>query len=190
MSRLLTSLVGGTGGRALGSMLGGRTGGMVGGILGSMLGSRAGRGGSGALGGLMSQLTGAGRDDGGQDTPVEPASEDDAALLIAAMVNAAKADGEVDQAEIDAIMGELGDLDADEEEFLRSQFASDFTPAETLAAAVPPALAAQAYGVSLLAIKVDDFTEVAYMDDLAAALGLDQSAREAIHQELGGDDEL
>ena len=108
--RMIGSLIGAFGGRAVGGMLGGSTGRMVGSLLGSMVGSRGVSGGIGnAVGGLGGLLGG-----GDDDEPVE-IPDDAAVVLIRAMTNAAKADGEVDQDEIDNIIRRAGDLDADDE---------------------------------------------------------------------------
>ena len=117
--RMIGSLIGAFGGRAVGGMLGGGTGRMVGSLLGSMVGSRGISGGLGSsVGGLGGLLGG-----GDKDEPIEIPDEQ-AVVLIRAMTNAAKADGEVDQEEIDNIVRRAGDLEAEDEAFLRAEFAA------------------------------------------------------------------
>lgn len=179
--RMIGSLVGAFGGRALGGMLGGGTGRMVGSLVGSMLGSR---GGLGALtGGLGSVLGGLG---GGNDnTDAAPAELDDetALVLIRAMTSSAKADGEVTQDEIDAIVQRAGDLDAEEEALLRHELS---TPLDlnALVASVPSGMERDVYVASLLPIEVDTIEERNYLRDLADGLGLREDDVAEIHAAL------
>ena len=113
------------------------------GDLGSLLGGAAGGGAAGGLGGLLESMSGgasaqaqapAGNDAGiappvggslgdllnsalqGKEIPEpEPAQEDLAKILIQAMVNAAKSDGEIDAEEQQKIVANLGDEVSDEE---------------------------------------------------------------------------
>lgn len=170
----------------LGGMIGGSTGAMIGGLAGSMLGGRgigSALGSAGGLGGLL----GGGNDDDPQ-ADGNQMSEADAETLVRAMANSAKADGKVDQSEIDQILGELGDdITSKEQTFLSQELSSPFIPAEDLAKMVPEGLAVDAYVVSLLAIQVDDGKEIDYLRSLSGAMGIDDQGRNAIHDELGID---
>lgn len=176
-SRMITGLIGAFGGGAVGRMLGGRTGGMIGSMAGSLLSRRSGGIGS-LLGGLM----------GGKDDEVVSAaaemSEDDATLLIRAMCSAAKADGTVDEDEVNRIVSQAGELDADDEAMLRRELNSPLDLAG-LVASVPSGLEADIYAASLLPITVDEASEVEYLRQLATGLGLDQDTVNQIHTELG-----
>lgn len=194
IGRLLGSMAGGMGGRALGSAIAGPTGGMVGGMIGSILagrgrgmGGRGGGGGSlgGGLGGLLGGLTGGGG--GGNDGEFDPSALDDdtATVLVRAMVNAAKADGQVDEAEIESIVGQLGDLDKEEETFLRTELGRPMMSAADFAASVPANLAQQAYGLSVAAIDLDEQSEAKYLADLAGGLGIDGPTANTIHEQVG-----
>ncbi len=165
----------------LGGMIGGRTGAMIGGMAGAMIGGRR-LGGAlgGAVSGLKNQLSG--DDDQGAD---EPLTEADAALLIRVMANAAKADGEVSNEEIQAIFSELGDVDPEEQSYLRRELESPHLDVVVLAASIPSELRAEAYMVSLVAIKVDTDEESAYLSGLANGLGLEPDVIDAIHDDLG-----
>ena len=44
---------------------------------------------------------------------------------------------------------------------------------------------AQIYAMSLMAIRVDSAAEASYLDGLAAALGLSEDTRRAIHSSMG-----
>lgn len=185
MIGLLGSMLGGRGGRMIGGMIGGRTGAMVGGLAGAMLGGRQIRN----LGRMVSDRGGRDeRDDGNPPPPGAPMTDSDAEVLVRAMCNAAKADGHVDQTEADQILAELGDdVSANEKAFLQGQLALPVEQANSLAAAVPDHLKAEAYAVSLIAINVDTVEEADYLRDFSAALGLSDSDRNDIHDDLGAD---
>jgi len=177
---MITGLIGAFGGGAVGRMLGGRTGGMVGSMAGSLLSRKAGSGGIGAmLGGLM------GDGDKAQSAAVDADIDDaEAMLLIKAMCNAAKADGLVDDDEIDAIISRAGDLDAEDEAMLRAELNAPLNLA-AFVSEVPREMAAEVYAASLLPIEVDTASEVTYLKELGRGLGLDGSEIIAIHEELG-----
>ena len=178
MAGLLGSLVGARGGSMVGRMLFGRTGGMVGGMIGSMLGGS--RGGS-MMGGLGS-LFGGGDDDKSPEVP--DLSEGDAAILIRAMCNSAKADGRVDESEIEAILGQLGQVEGDDEAFLRAELQSPLD-LEGFIREVPGHMKEQVYAVSLLSIEVDNINEEHYLTALANGLGVDPNHVNELHDEVG-----
>lgn len=163
----------------LGGMVGGRTGAMIGGMAGAMIGGRRL---SGMLGGLKNQLSN--DDDKNSLQPEGSLTEADAALLIRVMANAAKADGEVSQSEVDAIMGELGEASEQERAYLQRELASPFTDVRTIAGSVPRQLGPEAYVVSLVAIQVDTDQESTYLAALADGLGLERDVIDAIHDDL------
>ncbi len=102
------------------------------------------------------------------------------------MCNSAKSDGAIDDDEADRISSQIGDdVTAEEREFLRTHLSSAMVPADVMAAKVPADLTAEAYAVSLLAIDLDHRDEHNYLDDLAAALELNDTTRHEIHRELG-----
>ena len=175
---MIGSLIGAFGGRAVGGMLGGSTGRMVGSLLGSMVGSRGVSGGIGnAVGGLGGLLGG-----GDDDEPVE-IPDDSAVVLIRAMTNAAKADGEVDQDEIDNIIRRAGDLDADDEAFLRAEFDAPLD-LDAFIESVPEGMEAEVYTASILPIEIDSVAETTYLQNLADGLGLKTSQVDEIHAAL------
>ena len=176
--RMIGSLIGAFGGRAVGGMLGGGTGRMVGSLLGSMVGSRGISGGLGsAVGGLGGLLGG-----GDKDEPIEIPDEQ-AVVLIRAMTNAAKADGEVDQEEIDNIVRRAGDLEAEDEAFLRAEFAAPLD-LDAFIGSVPSGMEAEVYTASILPIEIDTVAEKTYLQNLADGLGLKASQVEEIHNAL------
>lgn len=181
-ARMITGLIGAFGGGTLGRMLGGRTGGMIGSMAGSMLSRKAGRG--GGIGSMLGGLMGGNDDKQTANAAAADIAEDDAMVLIRAMCNAAKADGEVDDDEVNAILSRAGDLDDDDQRFLRSELQSPLD-LDSFLASVPKGLEAEVYAASLLPITVDTPSEVQYMQTLASGLGLKSDQVAAIHSELG-----
>ncbi len=186
---------GGSGGGSpmgmLSGLLGGGGGGQssgAAGILGSILGGgNAGQAApaqsGGGVGGMLSGLLGGG---GAPQATAAPAREqvDQATLLIRAMCNAAKADGQVDQAEQEQILGRLGDVDQSEADFLRQELSSPLD-VDGFCKSVPQEMAANIYALSVMTVKVDTQQEVTYLQNLAQGLNLDGQTIGQIHQQLG-----
>jgi uncharacterized membrane protein YebE (DUF533 family) len=120
----------------------------------------------------------------GEMTAPDPAQAHHQALvLVQAMINAAKADGQIDAQEQQNITAKLAGLGSEEIEFVRQELAKplnlDFLQG------VSPANAAEVYAASLMAINLDTPAEMNYMQQLAQQLGLDAQTIQAIHQQLG-----
>lgn len=202
-------LGGGASGRSAGGGLGDVLGGMLGG--GSSGASRAGSGnplgGTGmailatlamaALKNWQGSRTAAAGFSGAQAAiapgQIEPAqlaamtSPETEQLVLRAMIAAAKADGEVDESEIQRIVGKIGEdgVTAEEKQFVVAELRRPLD-LESLIAAVPSqAVAAQVYGASLLAIDLDTEAELAYLRQLARGLGLDADTVARLHQLTG-----
>lgn len=113
--------------------------------------------------------------------------ESEAEILVKAMINAAKADGQIDQQEFEKIVGKLDDDGITEEEkaFFQSEIQKPID-IEGLAALANgrPELAAQIYAASLLAIEVDTVAEQQYMNQLASALNLNSATVQYIEETL------
>lgn len=146
----------------------------LGGLMSAFGGAMA--GGATSLAGAMDAMTGT--------TGASHAMEENAKLMIRAMIQAAKADGEIDAEEQAKIMEHLGDVSDEERAFVE----------EALAAPVDvPALirdtnaqaAAQVYAMSAMAMRVDTPAEAQYLDALAAGLGIDTPTRQNIHDSMG-----
>jgi len=109
-------------------------------------------------------------------------------LVLKAMINAAKADGKIDEGEAHRIVGKLQEAGADAEsqryvlELMRRPMET-----ETLitAAVGHPNLAAELYAASLMAIEVDTSAEQAYLGKLASGLGLTPQVTRRIQQMVG-----
>ncbi len=203
----------GTGSGGLGDLLGGGSGGRSGGGLGGLLeefggsGALGGLGGllgggaaGGALGGLLNGM--AGRASGNQPDfgrrlnqslatggePDDPPTQDEevmAALMIRAMVMAAKADGRIDATEREALLGRLQDLDPGERAFVTEELNRDIS-VNAFARDVPdhPALKAQIFAAAMSAIEIDSAKEREFAEDLANALGIDERARGHVQRRM------
>ena len=112
---------------------------------------------------------------------------DVATLTIRAMINAAKADGRIDEQEAQRLVGKMQEDGVTDEErnFVLDEMRK---PMETdaIVRAVPnPQVAAQLYAASLMAIEVDTDAERRYMQDLANRLGMNQQVVAYLHQAVG-----
>lgn len=166
------------------------------GLMGNLGGASAGAGAAGAagLGGLMSALGGAaatGSETSAQmidaftgTTAATSTMEDNAKLMIRAMIQAAKADGEIDADEQAKILEQMGELDAEERAFIEAELSKPID-VQGLAMDTTDQMKAQVYAVSVMAIRVDTTSEVSYLDGLATALGLSDEARAQVHKAMG-----
>ncbi|WP_191061791.1 tellurite resistance TerB family protein, partial [Geminicoccus harenae] len=114
-------------------------------------------------------------------------SESTQRLMLMAMISAAKADGHVDDAEMNNIVGKLKEngADAEERDWVLRELAKPMD-LDVLVAAVPSIeVAAQVYAASALAITPDTPQEQDYLNQLSAKLGLQPAVRAYIHQALG-----
>lgn len=112
----------------------------------------------------------------------EPFNEQ-AQVLVVAMINAAKADGQIDQKEQDAIIQQLGELNQDEVQFLRSEFAKPLNVREFVWS-VPLGMEQQVYAVSLMAITLDDNSEAQYLRDLGHGFRMTLEDCNQIHRKF------
>ena len=122
-----------------------------------------------------------------QDEPeVAPTPEQNAVagLMLRAMLQAAKSDGKIDDAEKQRLLSQIGDLDDEDRQFIRDQMAAP-VDAQALARDVPKGLETQVYMMSLLAIDFDHEEEARYLRELAQALGLQQDAVNDVHEQVG-----
>lgn len=188
-----------SGGGGLGGMLGQLTGGSGGGGLGGMLGQLTGGGGAaaaGGLGGLGALLGGLASARGGeagggleallgQDNPAdEPDEEDVAKLMLRAMTQAARADGDLDAGEKAKLTEALSESDPGTMEILQDILSAPVS-AEQLASDTPKGLETQVYTMSVNSITPDNQAEAQYLHDLATGLGIKPETANAIHDSLG-----
>jgi uncharacterized membrane protein YebE (DUF533 family) len=111
-------------------------------------------------------------------------ANDQAVLLIRTMINAAKADGQIDQAEQQAILEKLGQVTQEEIAFIRSEFAKPLD-LESFVNDVPRGMEHQVYLLSLATIDLDKQSEANYLGALAQALRITPDEANAIHEQLG-----
>lgn len=113
--------------------------------------------------------------------------EEDAQILVKAMINAAKADGAIDKTELQRIIGKCEEdgLTEDEKDFFMKESVRPLDLQGVIASAGGRSdLAAQIYAASLLAIEVDTPQEKVYMQNLADGLKLSQSTVDFIELTL------
>ena len=202
-SQLLSGLLGGgqqrqSSSSGLAGILGGMLGGgqqrssgggdMLSGLLGSMLGGGNSGGGASGLAGLVGGMLGG----GGQEQQAAPApapqqvqaANDQAVLMIRAMVNAAKSDGRIDQTEQENIVSKLGEeVSQAEIDFLKQEFAAPLD-VEGFARSVPNGLEQQIYALSLTSIELDTQKEAEYLGKLAQNMNMDLAVCNQIHDHL------
>ena len=115
------------------------------------------------------------------------ASEEGERLALRAMVAAAKADGHIDQAEMDRILGNLkaDEVTEAERRFVLDEIRKPLDPSDLAKDVRNPAQAAEVYAASLLAIDIDSEAEREYLRKLASALRLDSGVVSFLHQTTG-----
>ena len=177
------------------------------GALGGGGSSRPGQGNNDMLGGLLgmamkqfgqkapaqnqaghSQGSGHFKPDFGQAEP-EPQIErqqanDQATVLIRAMINSAKSDGKVDKQEGENILKQLGDVSEAEMNFVRNEIAQPLD-VHKFAHAVPSGMEQNVYAVSLISIDLDTNQEAKYLHELAQCLELSPQVCNQIHDKVG-----
>ncbi|TYC54116.1 tellurite resistance TerB family protein [Rhodobacterales bacterium] len=110
------------------------------------------------------------------DPAEQPGGENEAALaLLSAMIAAAKSDGHIDAEEQDRIFSKIDEagLDSEAKAFLMDELRSPLDLDKVVASARTEEMAAEIYAASRLAIDPDHPAEKAYLQMLAARLGLD-----------------
>jgi uncharacterized membrane protein YebE (DUF533 family) len=107
-----------------------------------------------------------------------------AALMLRAMVQAAMADGTLDDAERAKLMQHM-DNATDEEVAFVSGLLDQPVDIPALAADVPDGMEENIYQVSLMAIDLDSQAEAQYLHNLATALGLNKTVVNDIHRQAG-----
>ena len=211
MQDMLGGLLGGnTGGGAggLGGLLeslGGSQGGaQAGGLQGILDGLVA----SGGAGGLMGAFTGAmggnaatapaqnnssfgavlnSAFDANPEPAIAPTADQEAiaALMLRAMIQAAKSDGNLDDAEREKLIGQLGDdVDSQEAAFVQAEMKAP-VDVDALVAQVPNGMGPQVYAMSVIAINLDSQAEAQYLHKLAQGLGLIVETINDVHAQLG-----
>lgn len=146
--------------------------------LGSLMNAMTGAAAAGAkgLGDMMEAV--------GQNLPTNTIMEEQAKLMIRAMIQAAKADGEIDAEEREKILDHLADASDEEIAFVQAELDAPVDVA-LLAEAASESTKAQVYSAALMAISVDTEHEKQYLAQLASALGLETARVAEIHRAMG-----
>ncbi len=199
---LLSSMMGGAG------QAGGGDRNLAVGGLGALIGALLGGGGKslkGAVGGGLMALLGAMalkalKESGQQSRQVpvgllEPQTEAEikeleqsSELILIAMMNAIKSDGQVDQNELNRFTSKFQELgvDGETQNYFINQLQQPMETEKLIAAAQgQPQLAAQIYAASLLAIEVDTQAEKDYLSRLSTDMGLSPQVTGRIHEMVG-----
>lgn len=177
----------------------------IGALGAALLGGGGGHSSKGAIGGgalaMLASVAFSALKNSGQTPPTPPRAllqtqtaedeqglEEDAAVIVKAMINAAKADGAIDQEEMQKIGGKLQEdgLTEEERQFFMTESAKPLDLEGVInSAGGQPEMAAQIYAASLLAINVDTEAEETYLQNLGSGLGLDEATINYIEQSLG-----
>ncbi len=176
-------------GALAGMLLGGGKGAMRGGalaLLGSLAASALSQSGRQAPPASRAQLPGSMRAlevDPAEDTALTQQAD----LILEAMVNAAKADGRIDEQELERIQGKMAEdgIDQAELEQLRRLVHAPMDLDGLAAKVQDPQTAAEVYAASALSITIDTDAERAYLQNLAQRTGLDDATVAQLHQLLG-----
>ncbi len=187
------------------SMMGGQSssGGGIGNILGGLLGgskndaSSASQG--GGIGDLLSGLTGASNSTTSNDNGLgallsaalagkevadtTPSQEEQAKVLLKAMINAAKVDGQIDKDEQAKIVKYIGEVSEEELSFVQKEISSPLDLEGVIASA--KGIEGEVYLSSLMTIDLDSKEEALYLDKLAKGLNISEESADAFHTKLG-----
>lgn len=105
-------------------------------------------------------------------------------LILQAMINAAKADGQLDQSEMDKLMGKVGEdgITEEERQFIRDELNQTLDLTKLTSSVPNQVVATQVYAASLFAIDIDTEAEKNYLRRLAQALHLDSDTVKRLHE--------
>ena len=139
------------------------------------------RGSGGGIGDLLDQVLNDRRPGAPVELP-EPRRQEElsAAVMLRAVIQAVKCDGDLDADEKDRLMKAMGDADAREVQAVNAELQRP-VDVEGLARSVPAGLEPQVYVISLMAINLDQKAEAQYLHALAEALDLSQDQVNALH---------
>ncbi|GAU86980.1 DUF533 domain-containing protein [Bosea sp. BIWAKO-01] len=161
---------------------------IIGGLASALGGAAAGFGGAkaepagtgGSFGDVLNQSL---QNAGEPNVAPKPQQEAAAGLMLKAMLQAAKCDGELDDGERQKILGALGDASPQDMDFVNRELAAPVDVAG-LVKQVPKGLEQQVYTVSVLGIDLDSQAEAKYLASLGQALGLQPAQMNALHAKL------
>jgi len=117
-----------------------------------------------------------------------PEIEEHSHAVLRALIAAAKADGRIDDAEKQMISTELGrhTNDPQLQQWLDDEVARPLDAADVATSASDPAVAAEMYLASVMLVDDQQDAERNYLDELAAALGIDPELQVHLEQQAKG----
>lgn len=118
-----------------------------------------------------------------------PEIEEHSHAVLRALIAAAKADGRIDETEKHLISSEIGKHTDDPQlqQWLDAEVAKPLNAAEVAQAAKnDPAVAAEMYLASIMLVDDQQDVERTYLDELAAALGIDPELQVHLEQQANG----
>jgi uncharacterized membrane protein YebE (DUF533 family) len=190
VAKVTSNMMGGnsSSGGGIGDMLGGLLGGNkndsssqgggIGDLLSGLTGSKTSTNNDNGLGGLLSAAL------AGKEVEETTASqEEQAKVLLKAMINAAKADGQIDKEEQEKIVKHIGDITPEELAFVQTEMAAPLDLEGVISNAA--GIEAEVYLSSLMTIDLDSKEEALYLDKLAKGLNISEEAADAFHVKLG-----
>jgi hypothetical protein len=116
--------------------------------------------------------------------PKKLSPNDEAELLVQAMLNAAKCDQEISETEQQAIFKQIGDPTPEVLAYLRKEIQKPLDVRE-FAWSVPVGMEQKVYAISILAMDLKTQAESRYLDELAKGLRLSPEVRSEIHRHYG-----
>ena len=119
-----------------------------------------------------------------QRTPEQESLNEQSKVLVRAMINASKSDGQVTQDEQQEILKRMDHVTQAEIDFLRAEFAKPVDVKE-FAWSVPLGMEEQVYALSVISIDLDENKEAQYLGELAHGLRLAPSRCNEIHRQYG-----
>ena len=108
--------------------------------------------------------------------------------IVQAMISAARADGHIDDAEMQLIRQQIENLglEKDVTQFLLAELNKPVNVGSIAALADTPETAAELYLASALVVDIDSQEERRYLDELATAMNLDEQMVAHLEQPLRG----
>ena len=122
-----------------------------------------------------------------QNSDEEKELETTSEIILKTMISAAKSDGQIDQNEMEKLLGKLKESGADTEmqQFVLNEMQKPFDMDELIESIPNESVAAQAYMAALLTIEVDTEAEQQFLQELAERTDLNEDIVEQLHQMVG-----
>ena len=117
-----------------------------------------------------------------------PEAEDHSHAILRALIAAAKADGRIDKQEEQLIYAEIKRQTSDPQlqQWLDEEVSKPLDAADVAQSAQDPAMAAEMYLASVMLVDDQQEAERSYLDELAAALGIEPELQVHLEQQAKG----